>query len=103
MSLIARRGVVASCLAMAAALACSPAAIAGGTATDDLNALHEAITGHTDRLIIKYKAGTAAAAHADTQAMARAHEAINRAGAQMHFLRTNSIGISCAPIRSVPT
>ncbi|HEX5684436.1 MAG TPA: S8 family peptidase [Ideonella sp.] len=77
---------------MAAALACSPAAIAGGNATDDLNALHEAITGHTDRLIIKYKAGTAAAAHADTQAMARAHEAINRAGAQMHFLRTNSIG-----------
>jgi serine protease len=92
MSLIARRGVVASCLAMAAALACSPAAFAGGAATDDLNALHEAITGHTDRLIIKYKAGTEAAARADTQAMARAHEAVQRAGVQMKFLRTNSLG-----------
>jgi serine protease len=77
---------------MAAALACSPAALAGGTETDDLHALHEAITGHTDRLIIKYKAGTAAAARADTQAMARAHEAIHRAGVQAKFLRTNAIG-----------
>ena len=86
MSLIARRGFVASCLAMAAALACSPAAFAGGIGSDDLTSLQAAITGHTDRLIIKYKAGTAAAARADTQAMARAHEAINRAGAQMRYL-----------------
>ncbi len=92
MSLIARRGVVASCLAMAAALACSPAAFAGGNATDDLSDLHAAITGHTDRLIIKYKAGTAAAAHADAQAMARAHEAVQRAGVQMRYLRTNAFG-----------
>jgi len=92
MSLIARRGVVASCLAMAAALACSPAAFAGGNATDDLSDLHAAITGHTDRLIIKYKAGTAAAAHADAQSMARAHEAVQRAGVQMKFLRSNAFG-----------
>jgi len=92
MSLIARRGVVASCLAMAAALACSPAAFAGGNATDDLSDLHAAITGHTDRLIIKYKAGTAAAAHADAESMARAHEAVQRAGVQMKFLRSNAFG-----------
>lgn len=92
MSLIARRGFVASCLAMAAALACSPAAFAGGSGSDDLTSLQAAITGHTDRLIIKYKAGTAAAAHADAQAMARAHEAVNRVGAQMRYLRTNAFG-----------
>lgn len=91
MSLIARRGFIASALAMACALACSPAAIAGGAA-DDLESLQAAIAGHTDRLIVKYKAGTAAFARADTQAMARAHEAMNRAGVQMRYLRSNAFG-----------
>jgi serine protease len=91
MSLFARRGFVASCLALAAALACSPAAFAGGT-SDDLAGLQAAIANHTDRLIIKYKAGTAAFAHADAQAMERAHEAANRAGVQMRYLRSNAFG-----------
>jgi serine protease len=91
MSLHARRGFIASVLAVACALACSPAAFAGGP-SDDASALEAAITGHTDRLIVKYKAGTAAFAHADTQAMARAHDAVNRAGVQMRYLRSNAFG-----------
>jgi serine protease len=90
MSLIARRGFAASCLAVAAALACSPAAFAGSA--DDVSALQASISGHTDRLIIKYKAGSLAAARADTQAMARAHEAVQRAGTQMRYVRSNAQG-----------
>jgi serine protease len=91
MSLIARRGFIASALAMACALTCSPAAFAGGD-VDDLASLQAAIAGHTDRLIIQYKRGTAAFAHADAQAMARAHEAVQRAGVQMRYLRSNAFG-----------
>jgi serine protease len=91
MSLIARRGFIASALAVAGALACSPAAFAGGAPDDDA-ALQAAITGHTDRLIIQYRPGTAAWAHADAQAMAHAHEAVNRAGVQMRYLRSTASG-----------
>ncbi|WP_374674500.1 S8 family peptidase [Ideonella sp.] len=91
MSSIARRGFVASCLAMAAAMACSPAALAGG-ASLDMSPLEAAITGHTDRLIIKYKAGTPAAARAEAQRMALAHEAVQRAGVQMQYLRSTAAG-----------
>lgn len=41
----------------------------------------------TDRLIIKYRAGSAAARTSDFSAMARSHEALNRNGLQMRFLR----------------
>lgn len=91
MSSIARRGFVASCLAVAAALACSPAAFAGG-ASLEMSPLEAAIAGHTDRLIIKYKAGTPAAARADAQRMALAHEAVQRAGVQMQYLRSTAAG-----------
>jgi serine protease len=81
--------------AAAAALLLSPAARAGGgPETEDgaRSALEAAISGHTDRLIVKYRAGTAAFAQADSQAMARAHEAANRAGVQMRYLRSNAMG-----------
>ena len=91
MSSIARRGFVASCLALAAAMACSPAAIAGG-ASLEMTPFEAAVTGHTDRLIIKYKAGTPAAARADAQRMALAHEAVQRAGVQMQYLRSTASG-----------
>lgn len=94
MSLNARRGFVASCLAMAAALACSSAAVAGGApeSETDRASLEAAISGHTDRLIVKYKPGTVAAARADAQSMARAFEAAARAGVQLKHLRTNAFG-----------
>jgi serine protease len=91
---IARRGAIASMMAMAAAAALAPAAQAGGApeAEADAMALQASIAGHTDRLILKYKPGTAAAARADDQALARAHEAAHRAGVQMRWLRTNALG-----------
>ena len=46
----------------------------------------------TDQLIIKYRKGTAAAARADLQTMSDAHTKVNRSGAQMRLLRTNSGG-----------
>ncbi len=45
----------------------------------------------TDRLIIKYRAGSAAALRPDGQTMARAHEVLNRAGVQMSRLRGNAM------------
>jgi serine protease len=94
MSLNARRGFAASCLALAAALACSSTAFAGGApeTESDRASLEAAIAGHTDRLIVKYKAGTLAAAKADAQTMARAFEAAARAGVQLKHLRTNAFG-----------
>ncbi|MGM9488585.1 S8 family peptidase [Ideonella sp. YS5] len=81
--------------AAAAAMLLAPAARAGsGPETEDgaRSALEAAISGHTDRLILKYRSGTAAFAHADSQAMALAHEAANRAGVQMRYLRSNAFG-----------
>ena len=81
--------------AAAAAVLLAPAARAGGGEEMEQgarSALEAAISGHTDRLILRYKPGTAAFAHADTQAMARAHEAVQRAGVQMRYLRTNVFG-----------
>jgi serine protease len=92
MSLIARRGFVASCLGLAAAMACSSAAFAGGASESDRASLEAAITGHTDRLIVKYKPGTLAAARADAQTMSVAFEAAARAGVQLKHLRTNALG-----------
>jgi serine protease len=92
MSLNARRGFAASCLALAAALACSSAAFAGGPSESDRASLEAAITGHTDRLIVKYKPGSLAEARADAQTMARAFEAAARAGVQLKYLRSNAFG-----------
>jgi serine protease len=77
-----------------ATLLLAPAARAGGPEAEEgaRSALEAAISGHTDRLIVKYRPGTAAFAHADTQAMARAHEAVQRAGVQMRYLRSNAFG-----------
>ena len=44
----------------------------------------------TDRLIIKYRDGSAAALRPDFQTMARAHELMNRAGVQMSRLRSTA-------------
>ena len=46
----------------------------------------------TDRLIIKYRKGTAAHGRADLQTMSDAHTVLNRAGIQMRHLRSNSFG-----------
>ncbi len=96
MNPIARKGFAASCLLMAAALASAPAAFAGGApdgVADDEAAAQAGIAGHTDQLIIKFKAGGLAAQRgADTQALARVHEAAQRAGVQMRFLRSNAFG-----------
>jgi serine protease len=92
MSLNARRGFAASCLALAAALACSSAAFAGGPSESDRASLEAAIAGHTDRLIVKYKPGSLAEARADAQTMARAFEAAARAGVQLKYLRSNAFG-----------
>jgi serine protease len=80
--------------AAAATLLLAPAARAGGPEIEDgaPSALEAAISGHTDRLILQYRPGTAAFAHADSQAMARAHEAVQRAGVQMRYLRSNAFG-----------
>ena len=80
--------------AAVATLLLAPAARAGGPEAEEgeRSALEAAISGHTDRLIVKYRPGTAAFAHADTQAMARAHEAVQRAGIQMRYLRSNAFG-----------
>ena len=81
--------------AAAAAVLLAPAARAGGGEEIEegaRSALETAISGHTDRLILRYKPGTAAFARADAQAMARAHEAVQRAGVQMRYLRTNAFG-----------
>ena len=93
MSLIARRRYAASCLGLAAAMACSSAAFAGGAPEEsDRASLEAAISGHTDRLIVKYKPGSVAAARADAHAMASAFEAAARAGVQLKHLRTNAFG-----------
>ncbi|MFZ5549058.1 MAG: S8 family peptidase [Pseudomonadota bacterium] len=94
---IARRGAVATAAWLAvttATFAFATATYAGGApdAEAEALALQASITGHTDRLILKYKPGTLAAARADDQALARAHEAVQRAGVQMRWLRTNALG-----------
>jgi len=45
----------------------------------------------TDRMIIKYRAGSAAALRPNIVSMARAHEVVNRAGVQMTRLRGNAL------------
>ena len=64
----------------------------------------------TDRLIIKYRNGSAAAQRPDFVTMARAHEVLNRAGVQMTRLRGNALAahvmgldrpVSVAALRSL--
>ncbi|HEX5683446.1 MAG TPA: S8 family peptidase [Ideonella sp.] len=95
MNPIARRGVAVSGLLMAAALASVPAAYAGGSVDGvaDEEAMAQAIAAHTDRLIIKFRPGSLAAQRgADTQALSRVHEAAQRSGVQMRYLRSNAFG-----------
>ena len=68
------------------------AAHAGGDAAHDNRAALAASNSapSTDRLIIKYRNGSAAAALATTQTMAPAHEVLHRAGVQMQRLRGNA-------------
>jgi serine protease len=73
-------------LAMAVASIWAPPTWAGGpdvlsVATGDQS---------TDQLIIKYRAGSAAHGNPSLNNMARAHEAINRAGVQMQYARRNT-------------
>ncbi len=71
-----------------AALAFASAAFAGGSVLPS----QADPSDQTDQLIIKYRKGTAAAARADLQTMSDAHTKVNRSGAQMQLLRTNSAG-----------
>lgn len=76
-------------IALAAACACIPSSFAA-QAEDMLVA--QPIVESTQRMIVKYKASTLAAKHANPQAMALAHEALQRQGVQMKWLRTNALG-----------
>jgi serine protease len=71
-----------------AAFAFASAAFAGGSVLPS----QADPSDQTDQLIIKYRKGTAAAARADLQTMSDAHTKVNRSGAQMRLLRTNSGG-----------
>jgi serine protease len=82
-----RLSAVGSALA-ALAFAWSSAAFAGGVVPPS----QVDPADQTDQLIIKYRKGTAAAARADLQTMSDAHTKVNRSGAQMQLLRTNSVG-----------
>ena len=79
---------MASVGASLAALALASSAFAGGSALPSQPDPAE----QTDQLIIKYRKGSAAAARADLQTMADAHGKVNRAGAQMQWLRTRTGG-----------
>ncbi|HEV8689631.1 MAG TPA: S8 family peptidase [Ideonella sp.] len=93
MNPIARRRFIASSLMLAAALAVAPGALAGGAPEAEADGLQAAISGHTDRLIVKFRPGTLAAVRGgDTQALARVHEAAQRTGVQMRYLRSNALG-----------
>ena len=80
-----------SMVAALAALAVTAPAIAGGVNPNPQDAVADQADG-TDRLIIKYRKGTAAAGRADLQTMSDAHTKVNRTGAQMQFLRKNTAG-----------
>ena len=80
-----------SIVAALAALGLSAPAIAGGVDASPQAVAADQADG-TDRLIIKYRKGTAAEARADLQTMSDAHTKVNRAGAQMQFLRRNTAG-----------
>lgn len=80
-----------SIVAALAALAVTAPAIAGGLTSNPQNGVAGQPDG-TDQLIIKYRKGTAAAARTDLQTMSDAHTQVNRAGAQMKFLRRNTAG-----------
>ncbi len=73
-----------------------PAVQAGGAGPQVLAAQQQAAAAmaseSTDQLIIKYRAGTAAAARADLQTLSAAHATVNRAGAQMRTLRQTAAG-----------
>jgi serine protease len=80
-----------SMVAALAALAVTAPAIAGGVNANPQDVVADQANG-TDRLIIKYRKGTVAAARADLQTMSDAHTKVNRTGAQMQFLRRNTAG-----------
>ena len=92
MSVNSRSVCLMSGLALAASLACSGAALAGQSFEAASGSAAPAAVDQTDRLIIKYRAGSAAAKLGSPQAMALAHEAVQRAGVQMNFLRSNALG-----------
>ncbi|MDT7834586.1 S8 family peptidase [Aquabacterium sp. OR-4] len=65
----------------------SPLAQAASLAADGGSRIEAAAV--TDRLIIKYRSGSAAASQPGLATMGSAHEVVNRAGAQMSRLRSN--------------
>ena len=76
-------------IALAAASACAPSSFA---AQAEDNLASQTVASNTQRLIIKYKDSALAAKQATPQAMALAHEAVQRQGVQMKWLRTNALG-----------
>ncbi|MEK8028355.1 S8 family serine peptidase [Pseudaquabacterium rugosum] len=77
-----RRLLILSAIAAAAALCGS--VLSPARAAESTTALL------TDRLIIKYRSGSAAERSPDSQTMARAHEAVQRGGVQMTRLRATA-------------
>ena len=92
MSVQTRRQWVVTGLALAATLACSSPSLAGQSAEDAAAGIEALANPPTDRLIIQYRAGSAAASRSSPQALALAHEAVQRAGVQMRFLRRHALG-----------
>jgi serine protease len=97
MSSFAKRAARLAPLAVAVALSCPLApALAGGAGPEALLAQQQtaaALAGEaSDQLIIKYRAGSAAAARADLQTLSQAHALVNRAGTQMRTLRQTVAG-----------
>jgi serine protease len=92
MSVQTRRHWVVTGLALAATLACSSPSLAGQSAEEAAAGIEALANPPTDRLIVQYRAGSAAAASHSPQALALAHEAVQRAGVQMRFLRRHALG-----------
>jgi hypothetical protein len=74
-----------------AALTVTVPAIAGGVSPNPQDAAADQAHG-ADQLIIEYRKGTAAEARGVLQTMSDAHTKVNRADAQMKFLRRNTAG-----------
>jgi serine protease len=82
-----------SSLIAAAAVALAPlSAHAGGASIDMIGEAAASQADYANNLIIKYRAGSAARAHANALNMAIAHAALLQSGAQMNYYRTLASG-----------
>jgi serine protease len=89
MKSVLRRGLVAPCLSLVL-LAATPVMAMEGL--DSEAAWQKAIDGHTDRLIVKYKAATAAGSRTDREDLSRVIDAAQRAGVGLRHMHVNAVG-----------